>query len=589
MDESFPVFVVLAAALAAFIWNRIRYDVVALLALLVLVLVRVIPASEAFMGFGHPAVITVAAALVLSRGFQHSGLVSLLARRVLRTGRFTTVQVLLLALVVALFSAFMNNVGALALLMPVALRLARKHGTRPSSLLMPLAFGSLLGGLLTLIGTPPNIIVSAYRAEHMGAGFGMFSYLPVGGGVALVGIVFLGLLGWRFIPKRKARRAADELFDAGDYVSELEVTGESAAAGWTLEELRRAFGEPVPLLMVLREGTRIAGNSFEGRIRKGDVLVVAARPVDLQELAAKGGFKVGGEKFEERLEGVEELGIAEAVVRPESALVGRSAEEMRLLDRHGVHLLAVAREGSRLEQRLKEIRFRSGDVLLLRGDTSQMPERLAELGCLPLVSRGLLVGRPRRLVLSVVVFALAVATILLGWLSAPVALMLAAAVNVLVGVLPVREVYEAVDWPVIVLLGALIPVGQALENTGGAKLVADGLLAIGGRWPPAVTLVLLFVFTMLLSNIINNAAAALLMAPVGFGLSQGFGVSADPFLMTVAVSSSCAFLTPIGHQSNTLVMGPGGYRFGDYWRTGLPLSLLVTAAAIVLILRVWPM
>lgn len=589
MDESLPVFLVLGLALAAFVWNKLRYDLVALLALLLLVIVGVIPVKDAFSGFGHPAVITVAAVLVLSRGFQRSGLVSLLARRVLRTGRFTTIQVLLLTLTVALLSAFMNNVGALALLMPVALRLARKYGTWPSSLLMPLAFGSLLGGMLTLIGTPANIIVSEFRAEQLGAGFRMFDFLPVGGGVALVGVLFLALVGWRLIPRRKGRRSAEEMFETANYLSELEVVSGSAASGWTLQELRRAYGQPVPLVMVLRREERYPAHAFLDRLREGDVLIVEAEPEELAELAAKGGFKVGGARLEERLEGIEELGLYEAVVQPDSLLVGKTAEEVRLLDQYGVHLLAVARKGLRLRQRLKEIRFEASDVLLLQGDANRMPDSLAELKCLPLVSRDIQVGRPRRLLVSVGIFAATVTTILLGWLPASVALVLAAAGNVLAGVLPVREVYDAVDWPVIVLLAALIPVGQALETTGGAKLIADGMLVLGRAWPPVVALALLFALTMFLSNLINNAAAALLMAPVGFSLAQGFGVSADPFLMAVAVSASCAFLTPIGHQSNTLVLGPGGYHFGDYWRSGLPLSILVAVVAITLILRVWPL
>lgn len=590
MYETLPVFLILGLMLAAFIWNRLRYDLVALLALLTAVIAGVVPPADAFLGFGHPAVITVAAVLVLSKGFQHAGLVSLLARRVLRTGRFTTIQVFLLGLTVAALSGFMNNVGALALLLPVAMRLARKHGTAPSSLLMPLAFGSLLGGLLTLIGTPPNIIVSAYRAEHTGlGGYGMFSFLPVGGGVALVGIVFLALVGWRLIPKRKARRSPEELFETAEYLSELEVTPESAAAGWNLTRLRRAYGEPVPLLAVLRGEKHLPGYSFEGRFQAGDILLVETEPVELQELVAKGGFKVGGENLTGRLEEIRELQVAEAVVQPDSVLVGHSAAQLRLLDRHGLHLLAVAREGGRLKQRLSKVRFQAGDVLLFQGDPDLLPDSLAAVGCLPLVSRGLSVGRPRRLLLSLGIFAAAVLAILVGLLPAAVALMMAAVATVLVGIIPLREVYEAIDWPIVVLLGALIPVGQALETSGGARMIADGLLAIGRAWPPEVTLVLLFVVTMLLSNIINNAAAALLMAPVGFGLAQGFGLSADPFLMTVAVSASCAFLTPIGHQSNTLVLGPGGYRFGDYWRSGLPLSVIVTLVAIMLILRVWPL
>lgn len=267
---------------------------------------------------------------------------------------------------------------------------------------------------------------------------------------------------------------------------------------------------------------------------------------------------------------------------------GRTVGQLRLLNQFGLHLVAVARDGGRLRQRLRDIRFRAGDVLLLQGGEGDIGESLTTLGCLPLASRDLALGQPRRLLLSVAIFAAAIVAMMLDWLPAAVALSGAALASLLAGVLTLREAYQAIDGPVIVLLGAMIPVGQALETSGGAALIAETLLALGGDWPVALTLSGLFALGLLLSNVINNAAAALLMAPIAASLAAGFEASVDPFLMAVAVSASCAFLTPIGHQSNTLVMGPGGYRFGDYWRLGLPLSLAVMAVAIPLILIVWP-
>lgn len=590
MNDVFIVFIILVLTLAGFVWGRIRYDLVAMLALLASVVAGVVPSEEAFLGFGHPAVITVAAILVVSRAFQHSGLVDVIAAQTLKAGGNIMVQLLVLTGTVAVLSAFMNNVGALALLLPVAVRMAREHGTPPSLMLMPLAFGSLLGGLMTLIGTPPNIIISSYRAEVTGETFGMFSFLPVGGGVALVGLAFLVLAGWRLTPKRKGQASPDELFQTADYLSELVVGADSEAIGRTLRQLRQACGEPVPVVAVLRGEKRFPGHTFNGELKEDDVLLVEAEPEALKLLEEKGGLKLGGKKaFAEKLAEAKDLQIMEAVVRPESRLVNRTVSQERLLDSHGLHLLAVAREGDRLKQRLKQIRFRSGDVLLLQGDETDINENLPELGCLPLASRDLSLGKPRRLILSVAIFCGAIAAMLLDWLTAAPALTLAAVLMVLTGVLPLREVYKGIDWPVIVLLGAMLPVGGALETSGGARMIADGLLGLGQTWPPIAMLGLLFVLTMGLSNIINNAAAALLMAPIAFMLANGFDASADPFLMAVAVSASCAFLTPIGHQSNTLVMGPGGYRFGDYMKCGLPLSLLVLAVAAPLILWIWPL
>lgn len=590
MHEAHLVFLILILTLAGFIWGRFRYDLVALLALFASVVTGVVAADAAFYGFGHPAVITVAAVLVLSRGFQHSGLVDLIASQTLKAGGNITVQVLVLTGTVAVLSAFMNNVGALALLMPVAIRMARKHEIPPSRLLMPLAFGSLLGGLMTLIGTPPNIIISTYRAEQTGETFGMFSFLPVGGGVVVAGLIFLVFVGWRLTPMRKGQTSADELFETADYASELEVTEDSKAVGWTLHELSDACKEPVPVVAVVRGVTRTAAHQFHQALRPGDILLVEAEPEELKLLEDKGGLRMGnGEEFAEKLVEAEDLHLVEAVVRTDSHLVNRSVADLRLLDRHGLQLLAVARDGGRLKRRLNEIRIQAGDVLLLQGEENMVAEELPGLGCMPLANRNLKLGKPRRLILSIGLFGAAIVAMLTGWLPAPVALSMAAVLSVMTGVLPLREAYAGIDWPIIVLLAALIPVGQALETSGGAQMVADGLLAVGDAWPPVVALAVLFVITMLLSNVINNAAAALLMAPIAFKLAAGFSSSPDPFLMAVAVSASCAFLTPIGHQSNTLVMGPGGYHFGDYLKSGLPLSLIVLVVSIPLILIVWPL
>jgi di/tricarboxylate transporter len=589
MTDAHLVFIVLGITLAGFVWGRWRYDLVAMLALFASVLLGLVEPGAAFAGFGHPAVITVAAVLVLSRGFQHSGLVDLIARQTLKAGGNIMVQLLVLTGTVALLSAFMNNVGALALMLPVALRMARANDTPPSLLLMPLAFGSLLGGLMTLIGTPPNIIIASFRAEHGGEPFGMFAFLPVGGGVAVAGLAFLVLLGWRLAPRRKGQASPDDLFATAEYLGELVVTAESKAAGWTLRELHQACGEPVPVVAILRGKQRLPAHAFYGVLKEGDILVVEAEPDELKMLEDKGGLKLGSGSFAEKLAEAEDLHIVEAVVRTESPIVGRTVAQLRLFEQHGLHLLAVAREGGRLKQRLSRIRFQAGDVLLLQGDAEDLGESLAELGCLPLASRNLKLGQPRRLVLSVALFAAALAAMLAGWLPAPVALGMAALASVLTGVLPLREAYQGIEWPIIVLLAAMIPVGGALETSGGAQMIADGLLALGGDWPPVLTLLVLFIATQALSDIVNNAAAAVLMAPIALALANGFGLAIDPFLMAVAVAASCSFLTPIGHQSNTLVMGPGGYRFSDYWKVGLPLTIVVIATAVPLILIVWPL
>jgi len=620
LTPSTLVFIVLGLTLAAFIWGRFRYDLVALAALLGSVMLGLVPAESAFAGFGHPAVITVAAVLVLSRGFERSGVVDIIANQVLKVGENLLLQLLVLVGTIVLLSGIMNNVGALALLLPVAMRLAREHNTSPSLLLMPLAFGSLLGGLTTLIGTPPNIIISSYRREVTDEAFSMFSFSPVGIVVALAGLAFIVLVGWRLTPKRSGQASTDEMFDTANYLVELKVGEESKAKGLTLQQLRDELDETIPVLAVVRDDNRRAGYNFHGALEEGDILLLEAGPDELQMLEDKVGLSAIAELDEEAEADSEEedaehpasdkeadkakqkdaaqdqqrvdtegLQLIEAVVRNDSMMINRSVRELRLNHQFGLHLVAVARDGGRLKQRLRDIRFKNGDVLLLQGSENEISDSLASLGCLPLASRELHLGQPRKLAVSIAIFALAIMAMLFDLLPAAVAMSTAALISLLIGVLPLREGYQAIDGPVIVLLAAMIPVGEALETSGGADLIANALLSFGSDWPVVVTMVGLFLLSMLLSNVVNNAAAALLMAPIAVSLANGFDVSLDPFLMVVAVSASCAFLTPIGHQSNTLVLGPGGYRFGDYWKLGLPLSLVVLIVAMPMILLVWPL
>jgi len=635
MADSTLVFIVLGLTLVAFAWGRFRYDVVALTALLGSVMLGLVPAEDAFDGFGHPAVITVAAVLVLSRGLEYSGVVDVIADKVMKAGDRLFLQLVLLTATVVVLSGFMNNVGALALMLPVTMRVAREHDTSPSLLLMPLAFGSLLGGLTTLIGTPPNIIISSFRKDMFGEGFGMFSFFPVGAVVALAGLVFIVLLGCRLVPLRAGKASTEEMFDTANYLVEVKVREGARAAGWTLDRLQHELDETIPVLAVIRDDQRWAGHEFYGALEEGDALMLEAGPDEMKQLEDKAGLSLGaepeleeererqekeqeereqeerdqerresdekaplrrdkddkdeGKDDEQRIIDTEGLQLIEAVVSRDSMMINRSVRQLGLHNQYGLHLVAVARQGTRLKKRLHEIRFEPGDIVLLQGGESRLSESLATLGCLPLARRDLPTGEPRRLWLSIGIFAVAILTMILDLLPTAIALSSAAVLSLLVGVLPLREGYRAIDGPVIVLLAAMIPVGEALETSGGAQLIADSLLDLGANWPIVITLAALFIISMTLSNIVNNNAAAVLMAPIAISLAQGFDVSVDPFLMAVAVSASCAFLTPIGHQSNTLVMGPGGYRFADYWKLGLPLSLVVLIVAIPMILLVWPL
>lgn len=612
--EQLIVFGVLAATLVLFVWNRWRYDLVALGALLACALTGVVPADEVFAGIGHPAVISVAAVLVLSRGLLNAGVVDSVARRLMQVGDRPWAQVAALTGIVALSSGFMNNVGALALFMPVAIWMSRQSGRSPSYLLMPLAFGSLLGGTLTLIGTPPNLIIAGYRAEAGEAPFGMFAFLPVGAAVTVAGVLFIALLGWRLVPRRQEQEGNGDLFEISAYLTEVRVPESCKYAGRTLHALINAVEDEadVQVIALVRGDERQRMPSTYEVLREGDILLVEADSdslkalldvtgvelaanVDEQEDKAQNEQKAAEQALEdERTEKNHksrhgELTLAEAIISPGSILVGTTASGLDLRERHGVNVLAVARQGQRLRQRLGKIRFATGDILLLQAREDALQSSLNSLGCLPLASRGLSITTPRNVLLASAIFAITLAIIAIGLVPAATALVTGALVMILVGLIPVGRIYDSIDMSVIVLVAAMLPVGQALETSGGSQLIADALLSVGHSLPPAATLALLMVAVMLISNVVNNAAAAVLAAPVAISLARGMDASVDPFLMAVAIGASCAFLTPIGHQSNTLVMAPGGYRFGDYWRLGLPLSILVVLCAVPAILWIWPL
>lgn len=582
------LFAVLGGALFLFAAGRWRYDIVALLALLVVTVTGIVPADRAFAGFGHPAVVTVAAVLVVSRALINSGMVDLISRRIARLGQNAYVQVGALTGLVTLFSSFMNNVGALALLMPVAIRMARRSPHPVSILLMPLAFGSLLGGMTTLIGTPPNIIIATFRAQNGSPPFGMFDFTPVGLGAAAAGVLFIALIGWRLIPQRKGPASPEDIFQIEDYITEVRVPAGSRLVGKSLRTINAAETDVTVVAIVRDRVRRPAPPSWELLLAE-DILIVEANSDALKAIVDALGLELVANKRLGRDDlKSEEITLMEAVITPGSRMENRTVRSLDLRARHGVNLLAVARQGESLTERLGEIPFRAGDVLLLQGHAQAVQEAITVLGCLPLAERGLRIGQSQRVLSALGLFGAALALTALNLVPVQVAFVACALAMVLAGFVTLREAYNSVEWPVIVLLGAMIPVGEALESTGGAQLVASGLMRVAGGFSPVITLALLMIITMLLSNVINNAAAALLMAPIALNLAQGLGVAADPLLMGVAVGASAAFMTPIGHQSNTLVLGPGGYRFGDYWRLGLPLTVVTLLAALPLILRTWP-
>ena len=600
------ILAILCATVALFLWGRWRHDMVAAGALLACVLAGLVEPDAAFAGFGHPAVVTVACVLVLSRGLQSSGAIDVLTRAVLPTRGGPTAGIAALTALAAVLSGFMNNVGALALLMPVALQLAGRLELPPGKVLMPLAFASILGGTTTLIGTPPNLIVSGFRANQTGAGgFTMFDFTLAGLPLALAGLAFIALLGWRLVPARAQPGAAG--FDTGAYLTEARVQDDSPAAGMRLREIEAKLDEAgAQVVGLVRNEVRMIAPSGGRIVRTGDILVIEAEVETLPGVLTGLGLELaeahppdagdgqkrsvpdtppGAGKDAER---GDELVLLELVVRPESALAGRSASDILLRSRYGLNLLAVSRDGARARARLRTLKIRPGDLLLMQGDSDTLAEFAADFGCVPLAGRELRIPDKRKAFTATAIMLAAVAAAL-GLLPAALSFTAGVLASMALRTVHPRAVYEAVDWPVVVLLAALLPVAGAFQSSGAADLLARLLLGSLARGDAVIGLALILLTTMLLTDLMNNAATAAVMAPIGLGAATGLGVNPDTFLMAVAIGASCAFLTPIGHQNNTLILGPGGFRFGDYWRMGLPLDLLVLAVAMPMLLLAWPL
>ncbi|MDP1862688.1 MAG: SLC13 family permease [Thiobacillus sp.] len=589
--EQVVIIGVLITTMAMFLWGRWRHDMVALGALLVCVFAGLVPGREAFAGFGHPAVITVACVLILGYGLQISGAVDVLAQRLLPTAAGPTLSILALISLAALLSGFMNNVGALALLMPIAIQMAAKHKLPAGKVLMPLAFGSILGGMTTLIGTPPNLIVSGYRETTGMGNFSMFDFSPVGVVVAVIGILFVGLVGWRLVPTRK--QSIEGSFESGAYLSEVRIVEGSKAVNKPLREVELMLDETdAQVVGMVRREVRISAPNPGRILRDGDILVIEVEPESLAAVLSSLGLQLeeevppDTEATEENeadtaqaVEAVttpaseqadeeagkensrhDEVVIQELVVMPNAALVNRSATDIQLRTRYGINLLAISHQGQRTIKRLRTARMLAGDVLLVQGSPESLSGFAAEFGCLPLAARDIRVPKKGQALKAALIMVVAVAATALGLLPVAVSFAAGALAFVALGVVPLRSVYTAVDWPVILLLGAMLPVADAMATTGAADMIARVLLDNVAQGHAIAGLVLVLVVTMFLSDMMNNVATAAVMCPIAISTASQLGVSADAFLMAVAVGASCAFLTrPSATRTTRLSWVPVGF------------------------------
>jgi di/tricarboxylate transporter len=584
------------------LWGRWRYDFVAFAVLVAAVLAGLVEPARAFEGFGHPAVVIIALVLLLSRGLTNSGAVEALARSLASADRPVSLHVAAMASVGAALSAVINNVAALALLMTVDIEAARKAGRPAGRTLMALSFATILGGMTTLIGTPPNIVIAQFREQALGEPFSMFDFTPVGLIVAVAGIAFVALAGWRLVPA-SGRQAAGQMNGhmngqaggaGGDddssslFLVEARPSAKSPVIGQKVGSLyEEASASDIVILGLVRRGKRLPGFSRDVEIRPSDLLVLEGEPRQIEELMGRLKLAAPNPGARRKLTDPA-LAMQEMIVPDGARIAGRSAAQLRLQSRYGIGLVGVSRQGARLRERLLHLAIRPGDLLLMAGTPERLAEASARLGALPLAGRATSVLQRGKAAAAVAVFAAAVALAAAG--VAPLAILLAACIlaYAAIGLLSGSEVYEAVEWKVLVLLASLIPLAGALEENGVSAMLAGGLVDGMAGWPAWTVLLALMVVTMTLSDFLNNVATALVAAPVGLEVASRLGVSPDPFLIGIAVAASCAFLTPVGHKNNTIIMGPGGYRFGDYWRMGLPLEIIVIAVSLPAILYFWP-
>ncbi|MCC5878477.1 MAG: SLC13 family permease [Idiomarina sp.] len=650
--EQILILLILAAAMIMFIWGHWRHDMIALGALLACVFLGLVPADIAFGGFGHPAVITVACVLVLSSALQSSGAVDVLSQRILPKTSGPTVSIAALTGVATVMSAFMNNVGAMALLMPIAIQLASRLEIPPGRVLMPVSFGSILGGMTTLIGTPPNLIVSGFRIENGSSGFGMFAFTPVGVTIAIAGVAFVALVGWRLVPSRERTDASG--FDTAAYITEVRVREGSKSAGMRIHELEKKLDEhDAQVVGILRGDEQVTAPHPQRMLKADDILIIEADPESLGGALSSLGLKLEESQKpkdkDQDEEGLEENDIQDAIkqqhpkaymgrritaysqgreaeksvasasdqdqagdkdkddkpkekpknsaevvlmeltVLPNSDIIKRAASDLALRSRYSVNLLAVSRQGAHKIRRIRHTRLRAGDVLLMQGHAEDLAEFASVFGCVPLAERQIRVPNKRKAILATVIMAGAIAGAALGLLPAAISFAAGVLAVMALKVVAPQRVYNAIDWPVVVLLAALIPVAGAMTSTGTADLLANGMLTLLAQDNAIIALVAILIITMMLSDFMNNAATAAVMCPIALSSANVLSVNSDTFLMAVAIGASCAFLTPIGHQNNTLILGPGGFKFGDYWRLGVPLEVIVVVVGIPALLFFWPL
>lgn len=588
MNDQQIVFTLIAILFAFFAYNRFRYDVVAFSALVLAGILGVVPANEIFSGFGHPAVIIVALVLVISRGLIYSGAVELITLQLSKFVNGITSHISIMGATSALLSSVINNIAALAILMPTDIQLNKKAKRNPASTLMPLSFASILGGMVTMIGTAPNVVISTYRGEALGAPYSMFDFAYVGLIIATSGVLFISLVGWRLIPQSDSNKNYNQEFEEIKYIANAKIINDSNILGVRTTELNNLSDETnICILGVMRDNELLKGPAINLLLQRGDLLILEgdAHNIDRFIIKTKTQHETAGDQEKE----AGHQSLIEVVVPLDAMIVGRSAIGIGLLRNKNTALLGISRSGESIIDNVRKTLIMPGDVLLIHGDSKEIDSTIDWIECLPLAKRGLEIPKRQKAWQAIALFAVAIILSSMGYVYLPIALSAVIVLYLALGIIPTRGVYKSISWPVIILLGSMIPIGSALNDTGGSATIAAVITTWTDGYSPIIILTIILISTMTLSDVLNNVATVLIAAPISVDIAQRLSVNPDAFLMAVAVGASCAFLTPIGHQNNSLILGPGGYKFSDYWRLGLPLEIIVVIVGVPSILFFWPL
>ena len=588
MNDQQIVFSLIVVLFLFFAYNRFRYDVVAFSALVLAGILGIVPTNEIFSGFGHPAVIIVALVLVISRGLIYSGAVELITLQLSKFINDITSHISIMGSASALLSSVINNIAALAILMPTDIQLNKKAKRNPSLTLMPLSFASILGGMVTMIGTAPNVVIATYRNETLGAPYSMFDFAYVGLIVAITGILFISLIGWRLIPQSGNNKNYGQGFEEIKYIANAKIIKDSNILGSRTTELNELSDETnVCILGIIRSDELLKGSSINLILQKNDLLILEGDTHNIDQfiIKTKTQHEAAGDQEKED----SHQSLVEVVAPLDAMIIGQSAISIGLLKNKNASLLGISRRGENIINNVRKTPIMPGDVLLIHGDSKEIDNTIDWIECLPLAKRGLEIPKRKKAWQAITLFAMAIILSSMGYVYLPIALSTVIVLYLALGIIPVRGVYKSISWPVIILLGSMIPIGNALNDTGGAATIASAIMTWTDGYSPTIILTIILIVTMTLSDVLNNVATVLIAAPISVDIAQRLSVNPDAFLMAVAVGASCAFLTPIGHQNNSLILGPGGYKLSDYWRLGLPLEIIVAIVSIPSILLFWPL